>query len=74
MLRNTMNLEGYVINTTDDIISHVNDRNIDDEAWVIRNLVVDTSACLSSRRPLIAQFAVEFPLIGPIRFPGMGTN
>jgi hypothetical protein len=74
MLRNTMNLEGSGINATDDTISHVNDHDFDDEAWVIRNLVVDTSACLSSRRPLIVQFAAEFPLIGPIRFPGMGTN
>jgi hypothetical protein len=72
MLRNTMNPEGYIISATDDTISRVND--FDDEAWVIRNLGVDTGACLSSRRPLIAQFAAEFPLIGPIRFPGMGTN
>jgi hypothetical protein len=69
-----MNPEGYVINATDATISHVNDYDFDDEAWVIRNLIIDTGAGLSSRRPLIAQFAAEFPLIGPVRFPGMGTN
>jgi PRC-barrel domain len=74
MLRNTTDLEGYVIGATDGTIGHVKDFHFDDEAWAIRYLDVDTGAWLSSRKVLISPFVAEFPLIGPTRFPGMGTT
>jgi hypothetical protein len=67
-------LEGYVIGATVGTLGHVKDFHFDDEAWAIRYLDVDTGAWLSSRKVLISPFAAEFPLIGPTRFPGMGTT
>jgi hypothetical protein len=74
MLRNTMDLRGCVIGATDNTIGRGKDFYFDDEAWVIRNLVVDTGTWLSSRKLLVAPFAAEFPLTGPTRFPGMATT
>jgi len=61
MLRNTTDLEGYVIGATDGTIGHVKDFYFDDRAWVIRYLVVDTGAWLSSRSVLISPFAIGHP-------------
>jgi hypothetical protein len=61
MLRNTTDLEGYVIGATDGTIGHVKDFYFDDAAWVIRYLVVDTGAWLSSRKVLISPFAIGHP-------------
>jgi hypothetical protein len=61
MLRNTTDLEGYVIGATDGPIGHVRDFYFDDEAWVIRYLVVATGAWLSSRKVLISPFAIGHP-------------
>jgi sporulation protein YlmC with PRC-barrel domain len=43
MLRTMNDLEGYAINATDGTIGRVKDFYFDDEAWVIRYLIVDTS-------------------------------
>jgi hypothetical protein len=61
MLRNTTDLVGYVIGATDGTIGHVKDFYFDDAAWVIRYLVVDTGAWLSSRNVLISPFAIGHP-------------
>ena len=47
MLRSMKDLEGYAIDAIDGTIGHVKDFYFDDEAWVIRYLVVDTGAWLS---------------------------
>ena len=74
MLRSMKALEGYAIGAINGTIVHVEDFYFDDEAWVIRNLVVDKGTWLSSRKLLVAPFAAEFPLTGPTRFPGMATT
>jgi hypothetical protein len=61
MLRNTTDLEGYAIGATDGTIGHVKDFYFDDDAWVIRYLVVDTGAWLSGRNVLISPFAIGHP-------------
>ena len=61
MLRSLKDLEGYVIGATDGPIGHVNDFFFDDEAWVIRYLVVDTGAWLSGRKVLISPIAIGRP-------------
>lgn len=43
MLRSMNNLEDYAIRATDGTIGHVKDFYFDDQAWVIRYLVVDTN-------------------------------
>jgi hypothetical protein len=59
MLHSMKDLEGYTIGATDGVIGHVKDFYFDDEAWVIRYLVVQTGAWLSSRRVLISPIAIN---------------
>jgi PRC-barrel domain len=61
MLRSMKDLEDYAIGATDGTIGHVKDFYFDDEAWVIRYLVVDTGTWLSSRRVLISPIAIGHP-------------
>jgi len=61
MLRSMNDLENYAIRATDGIIGHVKDFYFDDEAWVIRYLVVDTGSWLSSRKVLISPIAIGHP-------------
>lgn len=58
MLRTMKDLEGCTIRATDDNIGHLTDFYFDDEAWVIRYLVVDTGSWLSSRKVLISPMAI----------------
>ena len=58
MLRSTSDLENYAIGATDGSIGHVEDFYFDDDAWVIRYLVVKTGAWLAGRRVLISPIAV----------------
>jgi hypothetical protein len=60
MLRDTTGLVGYIISATDGTIGHVKDFYFDDEAWIIRYLVVDTGAWLS-RQVLISPIAIGHP-------------
>jgi hypothetical protein len=61
MLRSMNDLEGYAIRATDGLIGHVNDFYFDDEAWVVRYLVVETGSWLSSRKVLISPVAFGQP-------------
>jgi hypothetical protein len=53
-LRSTREVIGYHIQTTDGEIGHVDDFVVDDEAWVIRYVVVDTQNWLPGKKVLIA--------------------
>ena len=61
MLRNIKDLEGYAVGASDGPIGHVKDFYFDDQAWVVRYLVVDAGAWLSSRKVLISPIAVDRP-------------
>ena len=61
MLRSMSHLEGYAVEATDGTIGHVKDFYSDDEAWVIRYLVVDTGSWLSGRNVLISPIAIGHP-------------
>lgn len=61
MLRRMKDMEGYSIAATDGVIGHVKDYYFDDSAWVIRYLVVETGAWLSSRKVLISPMAINQP-------------
>ncbi|MEO7337422.1 MAG: PRC-barrel domain-containing protein [Caldimonas sp.] len=61
MLRNANEMEGYAVSATDGVIGHVKDFYLDDEAWVIRYLVVDTGGWLSSRKVLVSPIAMGTP-------------
>ena len=61
MLRTLNDLEGYSIRATDGLIGHVKDFYFDDEAWVVRYLVVETGSWLSSRQVLISPVAIGQP-------------
>ena len=61
MLRNMHDLLGYAIRASDGPIGHVKDFYFDDEAWVVRYLVVDTGTWLSSRKVLISPFSIGRP-------------
>jgi hypothetical protein len=49
MLRNLQDLDGYMIGATDGNVGHVKDFYLDDIAWVVRYLVVETGDWLASR-------------------------
>jgi sporulation protein YlmC with PRC-barrel domain len=69
MLRNLSDLEGYAIVASDGIVGHVKDFLFDDEAWVIRYLVVETDAQNSSQRVLISPYAIGQPKWSEKVFP-----
>jgi hypothetical protein len=58
MLRNVKRLEGFSIGATDGPIGKVKDFYFDDESWVIRYAVVDTSKWLGGRDVLISPYAM----------------
>ena len=60
MLRNLKDLENYAIGATDGSIGHVQDLYFDDEAWVVRYLVVDTGDWLLSRQVLITPMSIRY--------------
>jgi len=53
-LRKTNEVIGYGIQATDELIGHVDDFIIDDEHWVVRYIVIDTSSFLHVKKALIA--------------------
>jgi sporulation protein YlmC with PRC-barrel domain len=61
MLRSMKDMETYSIGATNGVIGQVKDFYFDDDAWVIRYLVVETGAWLSSRRVLISPIAIGRP-------------
>ncbi len=61
MLRTLKELHDYTIGAVDGVIGHVKDLYLDDEAWVVRYLVVDTGGWLSGRKVLISPMAIGEP-------------
>jgi sporulation protein YlmC with PRC-barrel domain len=61
MLRTMKYLEGYAVHASDGIIGHVADFYFDDQAWVIRYLVVETGNWLLSRKVLISPISIGHP-------------
>jgi hypothetical protein len=61
MLRSVKSLEGFAIGATDGTFGKVNNFYFDDQAWVIRYLVVDTSAWLGGREVLISPYSISQP-------------
>lgn len=58
MLRSISGLQNYSVGAVDGPIGHVKDFYFDDDKWVIRYLVVDTGAWLSSRNVLISPITI----------------
>jgi len=61
MLRSIKSLEGFSIGATDGPFGKVRDFYFDDQAWVIRYIVVDTSAWLGGREVLISPYSIAQP-------------
>ena len=61
MLRSIKDMEGSTIGATDGIIGQVKDFYFDDEAWVIRYLVVDAGEGQARRRVLISPISIGQP-------------
>ena len=61
MLRSLNDLEEYSIRATDGDIGQVKDFYFDDDAWVVRYLVVETGSWLSSRKVLITPISIKTP-------------
>lgn len=61
MLRSMKDLENYAIGATDGNVGHVKDLYFDDDAWVIRYLVVETGSWLASRKVLITPLSIRQP-------------
>lgn len=61
MLRSIKELEGYAIGAVDGAIGHVKDLYFDDEAWVIRYLIVETGPWLVGKKVLISPMAIGRP-------------
>ena len=58
MLRSVKSLEGCAIGATDGTFGKVKDFYFDDQAWVIRYLVVDTGGWLGGRKVLISPYSI----------------
>jgi len=58
MLHNVKSLEGLAIGATDGDFGKIKDFYFDDQSWVIRYLVVDTSAWLGGRKVLVSPYSV----------------
>ena len=61
MLRPLKELEGFAIGATDGSLGQITDFLFDDEAWVVRYLVVYTGSWLSNRTVLISPIAIGTP-------------
>ena len=59
MLRSMKDMEDYTIGATDGIIGRVKDFYFDDDAWVIRYLVVDAGE--GQRKVLISPISIGQP-------------
>jgi len=61
MLRDVKSMISFTLAATDGGVGHVSDFYFDDEAWVIRYLVVETGTWLSDRKVLISPMAIGEP-------------
>jgi hypothetical protein len=59
MLRNSKDIDGYVISATDGDIGHVKDFYFDDGAWAIRYIVVDAGGWMPAKKVLISPISVR---------------
>ncbi|MEX6664369.1 PRC-barrel domain-containing protein [Pseudomonas sp. W2-17] len=69
MLRSMRDLEGFTLAAIDGNIGDVNDFYFDNEAWVIRYLVVETGSWLFGGQVLISPFSTELPDWASRRLP-----
>jgi hypothetical protein len=61
MLRSMKAMEDYTIGAADGVIGRVKDFYFDDEAWVIRYLIVDAGELRAGRKVLISPIAIGQP-------------
>jgi hypothetical protein len=61
MLRSVQKLTGVAIKATDGPVGQITDLYFDDESWVIRYVVVDTTNWLGGRKVLISPYAMGQP-------------
>ena len=61
MMRTLKELHTYGVGAVDGEIGQVRDLYVDDEAWVVRYLVVETGGWLSSKKVLISPIAIGEP-------------
>lgn len=61
MLRTLEDLHDYSIGAIDGDIGHVKDLYLDDQAWVVRYLVVDTGGWLPAKKVLISPMSISHP-------------
>jgi len=61
MLRSMKDMEDYTIGASDGVIGRVRDYYFDDEAWVIRYLVVDTGDESTQHKVLISPISIGQP-------------
>jgi uncharacterized protein YrrD len=74
MLREVKDMVGFTISATDGDIGQVRDFYFDDEAWVIRYLIVETGTWLSNRKVLVSPMAIREPNWSVDRFPARLTR
>jgi hypothetical protein len=61
MLRSVNSLEGFAVGATDGSFGKVRNFYFDDQAWVVRYLVVDTGSWLGGRDVLISPYSLRQP-------------
>jgi hypothetical protein len=61
MLRTVKELHDYTMGASDGVIGQVKDLYLDDEAWVVRYLVVETGSWLFGKKVLISPMAIGNP-------------
>ena len=61
MLRNTRDLNGTDVKASDGPVGDAEDFYFDDQAWVVRYVVVDTGSWLDSRRVLVSPMLFSVP-------------
>ena len=59
MLRGVKDLQGFALGAPDGDIGRIDAFYFDDEGWIIRYLVVDTSCWLPGRQVLVSPDAIE---------------
>jgi uncharacterized protein YrrD len=74
MLREVKDMMGLTIAATDGDIGHVRNFYFDDEAWVIRYLIVETGTWLSNRKVLVSPMALREPNRDAAKFPARLTR
>jgi hypothetical protein len=59
VLRSSKDIEGCAIGANDGQIGYVTDLYFDDQAWIVRYLVVATGSWLAGRKVLISPVAID---------------